>query len=197
MSELKSFSSTIETHFMFGKETDWNIIPLYRNVQVCPWMVSAKGLPETRVSDPWRSSQCGYWCGDPGHPLHQRQGVFHHHEHVLQCPVAGEQVDNNTEQISYQTMTHIHRIWTNNTIEPEFWYPVSLEFLNDLWIPNVFIYNLKSFQNIAVLKRLAGESWTAPNITSRVWHFCFIRGSGFRNWSWKKSHRESRLKLGK
>jgi len=48
------------------------------------------------------------------------------------------------------------RIWTNNTVEPGFWYPVSLEFLNDLWIPNVFIYNLKSFQNIAVLKRLAG-----------------------------------------
>ena len=38
------------------------------------------------------------------------------------------------------------------------WYPVSLEFLTDLWIPNVFIYNLKSFQSIAVLKRLAGES---------------------------------------
>ena len=37
------------------------------------------------------------------------------------------------------------------------WYPVSLEFLTDLWIPNVFIYNLKSFQSIAVLKRLAGE----------------------------------------
>ena len=37
------------------------------------------------------------------------------------------------------------------------WYPVSLEFLMDLWIPNVFIYNLKSFENIAVLKRLAGE----------------------------------------
>ena len=57
-------------------------------------------------------------------------------------------------------MTHVSprlRIWTNNTVEPEFWYPVSLEFLNDLWIPNVFIYNLKSFQNIAVLKRLAGE----------------------------------------
>ena len=38
------------------------------------------------------------------------------------------------------------------------WSPVSLEFLNDLWIPNVFIYNLKSFHSIEVLKRLAGES---------------------------------------
>ena len=50
----------------------------------------------------------------------------------------------------------ICRIWTNNTIEPGFWYPVSLEFLNDLWIPNVFIYNLKSFSSLQVLKRLAG-----------------------------------------
>ena len=48
------------------------------------------------------------------------------------------------------------RITTNNTVEPDTWYPVSLEFLEDLWIPNVFIYNLKSFQSIAVLKRLAG-----------------------------------------
>ena len=50
-----------------------------------------------------------------------------------------------------------HRIWTNNSLEPDFWYPVSLEFLNDLWIPNVFIYNLKSFSSLQVLKRLAGE----------------------------------------
>ena len=61
-----------------------------------------------------------------------------------------------SEDISPHDQTDC-RIWTNNTIEPEFWYPVSLEFLNDLWIPNVFIYNLKSFQNIAVLKRLAGQ----------------------------------------
>ena len=50
-----------------------------------------------------------------------------------------------------------HRIWTNNSLESDFWYPVSLEFLNDLWIPNVFIYNLKSFSNLQVLKRLAGK----------------------------------------
>ena len=48
------------------------------------------------------------------------------------------------------------RIVTNNTIEPGSWYPISLEFLNEIWIPNVFIYNLKSFQNVAVLKKLAG-----------------------------------------
>ena len=48
------------------------------------------------------------------------------------------------------------RIVTNNTIEPGSWYPISLEFLNEIWIPNVFIYNLKTFQNVAVLKKLAG-----------------------------------------
>ena len=51
------------------------------------------------------------------------------------------------------------------------WSPVSLEFLNDLWIPNVFIYNLKSFHSIEVLKRLAGES------ISRLlwsWNYNFI-----------------------
>ena len=49
------------------------------------------------------------------------------------------------------------RLVTNNTIEPGSWYPISLEFLNEIWIPNVFIYNLKTFQNVAVLKKLAGE----------------------------------------
>ena len=50
------------------------------------------------------------------------------------------------------------RIWTNNSIEEDFWYPVSLEFLDYLWIPNIFIYNLKSFSSLQVLKRLAGEN---------------------------------------
>ena len=62
-----------------------------------------------------------------------------------------------TMSMYFSVMWQESRIWTNNSIEPGFWYPVSLEFLQDLWIPNVFIYNLKSFQNIAVLKRLAGR----------------------------------------
>ena len=49
------------------------------------------------------------------------------------------------------------RIVSQNQIEPGFWYPVSLEFLGDLWIPNVFIYDLKSFSNNQVLKRLSGK----------------------------------------
>ena len=57
----------------------------------------------------------------------------------------------------FTVMWQESRIWTNNTVEPGMWYPVSLEFLNDLWIPNVFIYNLKSFSSLQVLKRLAGD----------------------------------------
>ena len=63
-----------------------------------------------------------------------------------------------TMSMYFSVMWQESRIVTNNTIEPGFWYPVSLEFLNDLWIPNVFIYNLKSFSNNQVLKRLSGKS---------------------------------------
>ena len=68
-----------------------------------------------------------------------------------------------------------HRIWTNNSLEPDFWYPVSLEFLQDLWIPNVFIYNLKSFSSLQVLKRLAGEKLHILHIYHLVF---FLQASG-------------------
>ena len=60
-----------------------------------------------------------------------------------------------TMSMYFSVMWQESRIVTNNTVEPGFWYPVSLEFLNDVWIPNVFIYNLKTFKNISVLKKLA------------------------------------------
>ena len=34
--------------------------------------------------------------------------------------------------------------------------PMNLEFIKDLWVPNIFIYNLKSFNSANVLNRLAG-----------------------------------------
>ena len=34
--------------------------------------------------------------------------------------------------------------------------PMSLEFINDLWVPNIFIYNLKTYKVITVLSKLAG-----------------------------------------
>ena len=35
-------------------------------------------------------------------------------------------------------------------------FPVNLELINSLWVPNIFIYNLKTFQVIDVLSKLAG-----------------------------------------
>ena len=63
-----------------------------------------------------------------------------------------------TDIVLFSVMWQESRIWTNNSIEEDFWYPVSLEFLDYLWIPNIFIYNLKSFSSLQVLKRLAGEN---------------------------------------
>ena len=63
-----------------------------------------------------------------------------------------------TDIVLFSVMWQESRIWTNNSIEEDFWYPVSLEFLDLLWIPNIFIYNLKSFSSLQVLKRLAGEN---------------------------------------
>ena len=34
--------------------------------------------------------------------------------------------------------------------------PMNLEFVKDLWLPNIFIYNLKTFKVIDVLLKLAG-----------------------------------------
>jgi hypothetical protein len=34
--------------------------------------------------------------------------------------------------------------------------PIDLEFMKNLWIPNVFVYNLNSFTALDCLKKLAG-----------------------------------------
>ena len=75
----------------------YNISPctLHRDAEVCAGLVPAAGLPEAGVPDTRGRGARGHRRGDPGHPLHQRQGVLHHHEHVLQRPVAGEQVRSN------------------------------------------------------------------------------------------------------
>ena len=73
-----------------------------------------------------------------------------------------------TMSMYFTVMWQENRIITNNTIDPGTWYPVSLEFLQDVWIPNVFIYNLKSFKNISVLKRLAGKEFFSILITFKT-----------------------------
>ena len=73
-----------------------------------------------------------------------------------------------TMSMYFTVMWQESRITTNNTIIPGAWYPVSLEFLQNVWIPNVFIYNLKSFNNISVLKKLAGEKKLIHFTSTRV-----------------------------
>jgi len=48
-------------------------------------------------------------------------------------------------------------LWSegNRTTEMEL-VPVNLELIKNLWLPNIFIYNLKSFKTIDVLSKLAG-----------------------------------------
>ena len=63
----------------------------------------------------------------------------------------------------FSVMWQQSRIVTQNNIEPGFWYPVSLEFLANLWIQNVFIYDFKSFSNNQVIKKLSGKKGTKTN----------------------------------
>ena len=58
--------------------------------------------------------------------------------------------------------------------------PMNLEFIKDLWVPNIFIYNLKTYKVIDVLSKLAGL-WidTDKNVLySQATHITFICESG-------------------
>ena len=48
------------------------------------------------------------------------------------------------------------RLRTNMTVDPDEWTPIDLQFLEHLWVPNIFIYDLKSFSALNVIKKLAG-----------------------------------------
>merc|ERR1711953_585552 len=54
--------------------------------------------------------------------------------------------------------------------------PMNLEFVKDLWLPNIFIYNLKTYKVIDVLSKLAGL-WIDTNkliLYSQATHISFI-----------------------
>merc|ERR1719150_2809153 len=54
--------------------------------------------------------------------------------------------------------------------------PMNLEFIKELWLPNIFIYNLKTYKVIDVLSKLAGL-WIDPNknvLYSQATHISFI-----------------------
>ena len=48
-------------------------------------------------------------------------------------------------------------LWGENMVtQDDDLVPVNLELIKSLWIPNIFIYNLKTFKTIDVLSKLAG-----------------------------------------
>ena len=144
-------------------------------------LVSTKGLSEAGVSSARLPGPCQDQCGDPGHPLSQWQGVLYHNEHVLQVIYWLYNLDfvQIVSKLCYPLDCSVQwqesRIVTKKDIEPGFWYPMSLEFLDLIWTPNIFIYNLKSFNSAKVLNRLAG---ICPNIYNESWQILLIKASG-------------------
>jgi hypothetical protein len=64
----------------------------------------------------------------------------------------------------------------NHTHNPNIMVPMNLEFVKDLWVPNIFIYNLKTYKVIDVLNKLAGL-WiyaTHDVLYSQATHITFI-----------------------
>lgn len=64
----------------------------------------------------------------------------------------------------------------NVTGNPNIMVPTNLEFVKDLWLPNIFIYNLKTYKVIDVLNKLAGLWITADKtvLYSQATHITFI-----------------------
>ena len=63
-----------------------------------------------------------------------------------------------------------------NQTSPDSLIPVNLELVNDLWLPNIFIYNLKTFKVVEVLSKHAGL-WITPEnavLYSQATHITFI-----------------------
>jgi hypothetical protein len=64
----------------------------------------------------------------------------------------------------------------NTTGNANIMVPMNLEFVKDLWLPNIFIYNLKTYKVIDVLNKLAGL-WIGADKTvlySQATHITFI-----------------------
>jgi len=64
----------------------------------------------------------------------------------------------------------------NNASKEQVLIPMNLEFVKDLWLPNIFIYNLKTYKVIDVLSKLAGL-WIDTNksvLYSQATHISFI-----------------------
>ena len=67
----------------------------------------------------------------------------------------------------------VHFLWF---LFSETMIPVNLELVNELWLPNIFIYNLKTFKVVEVLSKHAGLWITTNNdvFYSQATHITFI-----------------------
>ena len=77
--------------------------------------------------------------------------------------------------VSTSTLRQLLCFRPYNSTEPVM-VPMNLEFIKDLWMPNIFIYNLKTYKVIDVLSKLAGL-WidTEKNVLySQATHITFI-----------------------
>ena len=65
---------------------------------------------------------------------------------------------------------------TNKTMNPDIIVPMNLEMTKDLWLPNVMIYNLKTYKVMDVLSKLAGLWIRADYVVSysEATHITFI-----------------------
>ena len=65
---------------------------------------------------------------------------------------------------------------TNKTLNPNILVPMNLEMTKDLWLPNVMIYNLKTYKVMDVLSKLAGLWIRADYVVSysEATHITFI-----------------------
>ena len=51
------------------------------------------------------------------------------------------------------------RFETNNTVGEDQWTPIDLQFMNQLWVPNIFIYDLRRLKDISTLKNTFFNLW--------------------------------------
>ena len=68
----------------------------------------------------------------------------------------------NDKEFSVTLSMYFGVMWTEDRLvarRDEFnpdWLPINMEFMDSLWVPNVFIYELVSFKALECLKKLAG-----------------------------------------
>ena len=69
------------------------------------------------------------------------------------------------KKFSVQINMYFGVLWTedrlklpkaSNSSDPVSWLPIDLNFMNHLWVPNVFVYNLVAFETLECLQKLSG-----------------------------------------